>query len=129
VTEKKFSQMEYRSFTGYDRQGAMAFVREAEAEGFDLYDINMSRTSSFTSLALKRRMPLDANGFTDADSERADETQALKAHLHLELTGEFVTFKAYNDVQYYLHQRGWIKDEGGITEAGKIALASQEVQV
>lgn len=129
MTEKKLSPPEYRSFTGYDRQGAMAFMREAEAEGFELYDINMSRTNSFTSLALKRRMPLDANGFTDADSERTDEIQALKAHLHLDLTGEFAKFTAYNDVQYYLHQRGWIKEAGGITEAGKIALASQEVQV
>lgn len=127
MSEIRMTPMEYKALTTYDRAEADNFQREMDEGGFTCYGINASRTSTFVSMQYKRVMPRDANGFSDSKVHRDDEVNVLKVCAKFTDTGEWEACLAYENVMHYLLNREWITDLGKITEAGRAALATQEV--
>lgn len=130
---KWLSPMEYQSFSTYDKQDMRDWQRRMESDGWGLYQIEASRTSSYVSVAYKRRMARDANGFTDSDLHRGDEVNALemiRQHDDGEKTGAQSMF-AYPGIFNVLYDREWIDwveetQKFKLSEAGRTALASQK---
>lgn len=118
--------MDYKSISSYNQAEVANFQREMEEGGWKMYQINASRTNSFVSIAYKRQMPRDTNGFTDDKELREGEVDALRAVIALTDTGVEEKFNAYKDVIAILLNRGWMTADYCITEAGRIAYASQE---
>lgn len=126
---KPLAPMEYRGFTSYDTGEVSKFQREMDEGGWECYGINASRTSTFVSMQYKRECLLDASGFTANEKFRKDEINALQLCVDFVDTGIWGDCTAYENVLYFMHNRGWITDDCKITEAGRVALASQEVPV
>lgn len=129
MSNEALSEYEYNSIHGYDRSELRSFEREMERGGWDLYDYNISRTSSYYSVAYRRRIPLDQFGFTDEDSRRADEVAVLKLLKKFKETGVWDSLTVYTNCAHYLFKRNFIAivDETmQLTEIGLQALTQYE---
>jgi hypothetical protein len=130
---KRMSPYEYESLTTYSDSDARDFQHRMDREGWDLYQINSNRSGHFfMSIAYKREMPRDENGFTiqvKDESYYEDEVTTLEfckkvAEIGFDAARAEGPCMAYQGCAHFLFNREWIEEDMKITTKGRIALAA-----
>lgn len=132
---KRLSPYEYESLTTYSDSDARDFQNRMDREGWDLYQINSNRSGHFfMSIAYKREIPRDENGFTTSMPKTElnyydDEVVVLEfckkvSEIGFDAARAEGPCMAYNGCAHFLYNREWIEEDMSITVKGRIALAA-----
>jgi hypothetical protein len=129
----RMSPYEYEALTTYSDSDARDFQNRMDREGWELYQINSRRSGHFfMSIAYKREMARDENGFTitkPGECYYDDEVKALEfaktvAEIGWDKANESGGCTVYTHCDFYLFNREWIDEKVNITTKGRIALAA-----
>lgn len=130
---KQLSPWEYESLSTYSDSDARDFQRRMDREGWELYQINSNRSGHFfMSVAYKREMPRDENGFTiqvKGECYYEDEVAVLEfckkvSEVGFDAAQAEGPCMAYRGCAHFMFNREWIEEDMKITTKGRIALAA-----